>query len=102
MNGEPRGPAAALIRWLGADARDTEAHLVTLRPTAPGRVLVCSDGLFKYRPVAAELAALTPTGAPIDVARHLVTFALDSGGHDNVSVAVLPFPVPDVRSAHDE
>jgi serine/threonine protein phosphatase PrpC len=98
MAGEPRGPAAALIRWLGADARDTEAHLVTLRPTAPGRVLVCSDGLFKYRPVAAELAALTPTGAPLDVARELVTFALDSGGHDNVSVAVLPFPAP--RSQH--
>lgn len=94
ITGEPRGPAAALVRWLGADARDTEAHLVTLRPSTPGRVLVCSDGLFKYRPVAAELAALTPTGAPLAVAQQLVTFALDSGGHDNVSVAVLPYPAP--------
>jgi serine/threonine protein phosphatase PrpC len=90
----PAGPAGALVRWLGADATDTDPHLLTVRPTVPGRVLVCSDGLFRYRPDPAELASATPSGTPIDVARALVALALAAGGEDNVSVAVLPFPAP--------
>jgi serine/threonine protein phosphatase PrpC len=88
------GPAGALVRWLGADAGDTAPHLLTVRPTGPGRVLVCSDGLFQYRPEPADLAAATPAGTPIDVARVLVELALAAGGADNISVAVLPFPAP--------
>jgi serine/threonine protein phosphatase PrpC len=90
----PAGPAGALVRWLGADATDTAPHLLTVRPTGPGRVLVCSDGLFRYRPEPAELAAATPAGVPMDVARALVELSLAAGGDDNVSVAVLPFPSP--------
>jgi serine/threonine protein phosphatase PrpC len=92
---QPASPnPSALVRWLGADALDTAPHLITIRPTGPGRLLVCSDGLFRYRPAPAELAAATPPGAPIDVARHLVQLALDAGGQDNVTVAVLPYPAP--------
>ncbi len=91
----PEGsPAGALVRWLGADAGDTAPHLVTIRPDGPGRLLVCSDGLYRYRPRPAELAAATPAGAPIDTARRLVQLALDAGGQDNVTVAVLPYPAP--------
>jgi serine/threonine protein phosphatase PrpC len=61
-------------------------------------VLVCSDGLFRYRPDPAELAAATPAGTPLEVARALVELALAAGGEDNISVAVLPFPCPDLRS----
>jgi serine/threonine protein phosphatase PrpC len=86
--------AGALVRWLGADARDTRPHLVTIRPTGPGRLLVCSDGLFRYRPGPAELADATPSGTAIDTARHLVQLALDAGGQDNVTVAVVPYPAP--------
>jgi serine/threonine protein phosphatase PrpC len=86
--------AGALIRWLGADARDTDPHLASIQPGGPGRVLVCSDGLFRYRPGPAELAAATPPGAPLDTARSLVRLALDAGGQDNVTVAVLPYPAP--------
>ncbi|HEY2672349.1 MAG TPA: protein phosphatase 2C domain-containing protein [Rugosimonospora sp.] len=86
--------AGALVRWLGADAGDPTPHLVTIRPDGPGRLLVCSDGLFRYRPEPAELAAATPAGTPIDVARCLVQLALDAGGQDNVTVAVLPYPAP--------
>jgi serine/threonine protein phosphatase PrpC len=82
------------VRWLGADAGDTAPHLSTVRPSGPGRVLVCSDGLFRYRPNPVDLAAATPSGTPIDVARALVDLALAAGGEDNVSVAVLPFPAP--------
>src|SRR6266542_2439754 len=86
----PQG--AALVRWLGADARDTEPHLHTFAPPGPGRVLVCSDGLFRYRPVVADLAAAMPDGAPLETARALVQLALNEGGQDNVIVAVVPYP----------
>jgi serine/threonine protein phosphatase PrpC len=86
------GPATALVRWLGADAGDTTPHVVTFAPDGPGRVLVCSDGLFRYRPAAADLAEVTPAKSPLDTARELVTFALDEGGHDNVTVIVLSYP----------
>ncbi len=94
----PAGPAGALIRWLGADATDTEPHVAGFAPEGPGRVIVCSDGLFRYRPEAAELAGAapprTPPATPLDTARDLVRLALDAGGGDNVTVVLLPFPPP--------
>ena len=84
--------AGALIRWLGADATDTEPHIVTLVPPGSGRVIVCSDGLYRYVPQPDQLAQVTPVGRPIDVASALVRLALDAGGHDNVTVVVLPYP----------
>jgi serine/threonine protein phosphatase PrpC len=89
------GAGTALVRWLGADAPDTAPHLVTIRPELAGRVLVCSDGLFRYRPEPAALAAATPAGTPLSAARDLVQLALDAGGQDNVTVAVLPYPAAD-------
>jgi serine/threonine protein phosphatase PrpC len=82
----------ALVRWLGADANDTSPHVHVFTPAGPGRVVVCSDGLYRYTPDAAALAAITPAGKTIDVARMLVQFALDAGGQDNVTVIVVPFP----------
>jgi serine/threonine protein phosphatase PrpC len=90
--GLPPKQTVALLRWLGADARDTTPHVKRIEPTGPGRVLVCSDGLFRYRPEADQLAAVTPAGDPLTVAQALVKFALDAGGDDNIAVAVLPFP----------
>ena len=84
--------AGALLRWLGADATDTEPHIADARAARPGRVLVCSDGLYRYVPGRSELAALTPAGTADRVASALVPFALDAGGHDNVTVVVLPVP----------
>jgi serine/threonine protein phosphatase PrpC len=86
--------AGALLRWLGADATDTQPHIHTFVPDAPGRVLVCSDGLYRYAPEPTELAAITHTGAAIDVAQALVSFAVTAGGHDNVTVVVLPYTGP--------
>ena len=81
----------ALIRWLGADATDTSPHVRAFRPEGSGRVIVCSDGLYRYASEAAALADITPTGSAIDVARHLVAYALEAGGGDNVTVTVLPY-----------
>jgi serine/threonine protein phosphatase PrpC len=82
------------VRWLGADAGDTAPHVRTFTPGGPGRVLVCSDGLFKYRPEPTELAATTPQLRPLETAQALIAFALEAGGADNISAAVLPYPPP--------
>jgi serine/threonine protein phosphatase PrpC len=86
------GPATALVRWLGADAPDTVPHLASVVPDGPGRVLVCSDGLFRYRPDPVALAATTPDKPPLQAARDLVAFALEQGGQDNIAVVLLTFP----------
>jgi PPM family protein phosphatase len=91
---EPASPSQGglLVRWLGADATDTAPHLRTITPTGPGRVLVCSDGLFRYRPAPSDLAASTPRTGPLETARSLVQLALDAGGSDNIAVAILQHP----------
>ena len=59
-----RDPRAHMItRWLGADAPDLAPGITTFAPTHPGRVVVCSDGLWNYTPAAHELAALTESGS---------------------------------------
>jgi serine/threonine protein phosphatase PrpC len=87
--------AHVITRWLGADLPDPEAHVEQFTPTAPGVLLLCSDGLWNYRPEAAELAAMAMPAAltrPLDAAADLAKFALDSGGLDNITVVIIPFP----------
>jgi len=85
--------AHAITRWLGADAPDDVAQVTTYRPTTPGRLVVCSDGLWNYLADDADLmtrgATVDPDVPPIDVARVLTNFALERGGRDNVTVAVV-------------
>jgi serine/threonine protein phosphatase PrpC len=85
--------AHMITRWLGRDAPDQDPQLVTLRPTEAGRLVLCSDGLWNYAPDAANIAALLdglPSGAaPIAAARALTDNALEAGGHDNITVAVV-------------
>ncbi|WP_225992577.1 PP2C family protein-serine/threonine phosphatase [Actinomadura montaniterrae] len=134
--------AHVITAWLGADAGEVRPHVATFRPTGPGTLLVCSDGLWNYFPAAADLASLLggpgggpgggpaeepaqepavvaseapeggagggpegePAGAerpdpaadPLGAARTLVRHALDAGGRDNITVAVIPFPSPPV------
>lgn len=84
--------AGALVRWLGVDGDDGPPKTVTLAPEGLGRVVVCSDGLSRYRSSPAALAEATPHDAPVASARQLVRVALDEGGADNVTVVVVPFP----------
>jgi serine/threonine protein phosphatase PrpC len=55
--------------------------------------VLCSDGLWNYLPEAASMAELISSQpAEADAlarARSLVEFALERGGHDNITVAVL-------------
>ncbi|NEA58084.1 protein phosphatase [Streptomyces sp. SID13666] len=87
--------AHAITGWLGADAVDIDPHTASFQPEGTGVVVVCTDGLWNYAESAAELAAVVPADArtrPLHCAQTLVGVALDGGGHDNVTVAVLPFP----------
>ncbi|MEJ8648133.1 protein phosphatase 2C domain-containing protein [Streptomyces sp. MS1.AVA.3] len=93
--------AHAITGWLGADAYEVEPHTATFKPDGPGVVVVCTDGLWNYAESAEQMAAVLPHDAPsrpLDSARTLVTHALDGGGHDNVTVALVPFPAPAGRA----
>ncbi|BCL30592.1 protein phosphatase 2C domain-containing protein [Streptomyces aurantiacus] len=89
--------AHAITGWLGADAYELEPHTASFKPDRPGVVVVCTDGLWNYAEGAEELAEVVPPDAadrPLHSAQVLVGHALDGGGHDNVTVAVVPFPAP--------
>jgi serine/threonine protein phosphatase PrpC len=89
-------PGAHVVTgWLGADASGAEPHLATFIPPGPGALLLCSDGLWNYRPGAAELAELALPRAltdPLGAAAALVTFALEAGGMDNITAVVALYP----------
>ncbi|MGW7405770.1 PP2C family serine/threonine-protein phosphatase [Streptomyces sp. NPDC054833] len=89
--------AHAITGWLGADAYELEPHTAAFKPDRPGVVVVCTDGLWNYAEAAEEMSEAIPSDAatrPLHSARVLVGHALDGGGHDNVTVAVVPFPAP--------
>ncbi|GAA3371685.1 protein phosphatase 2C domain-containing protein [Streptomyces sannanensis] len=89
--------AHAITGWLGADAYELDPHTASFKPDRPGVVVVCTDGLWNYAEAAEEMARVLPNDAadrPLHSARVLVGHALDGGGHDNVTVAVVPFALP--------
>ncbi|MGP3956942.1 PP2C family protein-serine/threonine phosphatase [Nonomuraea sp. 3N208] len=75
-----------ITAWLGADAEGVTLHVRTFTPLAPGLLLVCSDGLWRYL----DGYAFPASGAPLDMAREMLRHALDSGGQDNVTIALIP------------
>ncbi|WP_354642642.1 PP2C family serine/threonine-protein phosphatase [Kitasatospora camelliae] len=88
---DPR--AHAITGWLGADAEELVPHTVSFTPHVPGVLLVCTDGLWNYAEAATDLAFFVRADArtePLAAARSLVDFAVAAGGHDNITVAVLP------------
>ena len=88
--------AHVITRWLGADVVEPQAHVVRFEPPGPGVVLVCSDGLWNYQPDADGLADLALPAAltdPLGAASTLLTFALEAGGMDNITVVLAPFPL---------
>ncbi|MFI7613844.1 PP2C family serine/threonine-protein phosphatase [Nonomuraea terrae] len=75
-----------LTAWLGADAGEVRPHVRTLAPREPGLLLVCSDGLWRYL----DGYAFPVSGTPSEMARELLRHALDAGGQDNVTIALIP------------
>ncbi|WP_329568348.1 PP2C family serine/threonine-protein phosphatase [Kitasatospora sp. NBC_01266] len=96
--------AHAITGWLGADAEEVEPHTVAFTPHVPGVLVVCTDGLWNYAEAATDLADLVRVDArqdPLRAARAMVSFAVAAGGHDNITVAVLPV-LPDPAGGYTE
>ncbi|WP_307853033.1 serine/threonine-protein phosphatase [Kitasatospora sp. RG8] len=92
---DPR--AHAITGWLGADAEEVVPHTLDFTPHVPGVLLVCTDGLWNYAEAATDLAHYVRQDAraePLAAAQTLVRFAVAAGGHDNITVAVLPIDPP--------
>jgi serine/threonine protein phosphatase PrpC len=85
-----------VTRWLGRDAPTEAPPIVTMSPAQPGRLVLCSDGMWNYLPDAGRIAGLLdalPSGAaPIAAARGLADTALHAGGRDNITTAVVNVP----------
>jgi len=83
----------SITHWVGPDSPQRPPRLVSLRPEHPGRLVLCTDGLWNYAPGADELgrliAELPDDAAPVAVARALADTANERGGHDNITVAVV-------------
>ncbi|MDH6117138.1 protein phosphatase 2C domain-containing protein [Kitasatospora sp. GAS206B] len=96
--------AHAITGWLGADAEEVEPHTVAFTPHVPGVLVICSDGLWNYAEAATDLADLVRVDAqrdPLRAARAMVSFAVGAGGHDNITVAVLPV-LPDPAGGYTD
>lgn len=87
---DPR--AHSITNWIGPDAPQRQPRLVVHRPARPGRLVLCSDGLWNYASTVARLGELVealPSGASAAaVARALVDMAISRGGRDNITVVV--------------
>ena len=83
----------SITNWVGADAPERPPRIAQLAVDRPGRLILCSDGLWNYLSSPAELAGLVDAlgggAAPAAAARALTETALERGGHDNITVAVI-------------
>ena len=83
----------AITHWVGPDSPERPPRVVSLTPDRPGRLLLCTDGLWNYIPTIPELieqiAMLPDDASPLSLARALTDVALAQGGDDNITVAVI-------------
>ena len=86
-----------LTRWFGRDAdRESwdESNVNTMTTADRGVLVLCSDGLHNYLPEAADIAQFCNKTEPTEAARALVEHALRAGGHDNITVIIVPIGSP--------
>ncbi len=85
--------AHAITQCLGQEEGEIEPSFLTCELTAPCGLLLCTDGLWNYAPQPEQIEALIHHAPPgteaVGLARILVDFALEQGGRDNVTVALL-------------
>ena len=86
--------AHAIVRWLGADVVDDEGkpNITTFSMPGVGYLLLCTDGLWNYAPDPAYLHHLIQQASNSDslsIAQHLIRYANQQGGQDNITVGIL-------------
>jgi PPM family protein phosphatase len=77
-----------VTRWLGSDA-DPVPDVWVFAPVVGARFLICTDGLTNEVDDATIAHVLGAHESPAAAVDDLVARALDAGGRDNVSVAVV-------------
>jgi PPM family protein phosphatase len=84
--------AHAIVRWLGADViDDSQPNLITFTLPSAGYLLLCTDGLWNYAPDPAYLHHLilqAPNLDSLEICRHLISYANQQGGQDNITVGI--------------
>lgn len=90
------GPLAHTItKWLGSDSPDHVPSISTQDVSAPGWLLLCSDGLWNYASDPADLRAVVRAEQqrvgddPLAMGQGLVDWAKGRGGADNITVTLL-------------
>ncbi|WP_306366358.1 PP2C family serine/threonine-protein phosphatase [Nocardiopsis sp. CC223A] len=84
------GEHDALVAWLGADAADPVPRIRSHRPPCPGRLLLCTDGLWRHLPDPDDLRTAAATADAAETARTLVRHVLDAGGRDDATALLVP------------
>jgi PPM family protein phosphatase len=83
----------SVTHWVGPNSPERPPRTAVLQPHRPGRLVLCTDGLWNYAPTIAELSglleAIPSDASPAEVARALTATALAQGGRDNITVAVV-------------
>ena len=85
--------AHVITQWLGADVMGLRPGVAVVS-ALEGVLVLCTDGLWNYFPEPEDLLAhaggFVTDLTPLALARNLVGAALEAGGADNVTVAVIP------------
>lgn len=86
------GPHAHTItRWIGAHSPDHSPRTHVVDVSGPGWLMLCSDGLWNYASEPADLGKVlrdVASDSPLSTAKALVGWAIDQGGHDNITVVL--------------
>jgi serine/threonine protein phosphatase PrpC len=84
--------AHVITRWIGGETASWAPRVTGFDVDDPGLVVLCTDGVWNAFEEPARLGALVPDGtpSPIEVAHALADAALETGGRDNMTVAVIP------------
>lgn len=89
--------AHAITRWIGVDSTGVPDPSIVRHPvTAPGMLLLCTDGLWNYAETNDVMTKVvqdaSSTGqTALEIARNLVRYANEQGGRDNITAALLRF-----------
>jgi serine/threonine protein phosphatase PrpC len=85
--------AHALTRWLGLDSDPAEPDIFVRDICGEGTLLLCSDGLWNYADTDQDMSDLVRESSQnadtaLEMARHLVDFAIAQGGRDNITAVL--------------
>ena len=93
------GVAHILTNAIGGSTEQVDVDVDLCRLEDGDRLLLCSDGLTDVVDDEAITKMLAGTPTSNDACAKLMQLALDGGGHDNITVIVAAYTLPDERVA---